>query len=48
MNKIKEVANRYGYEGIKRGLFVYILGPIAAATGFAIGFMKGVVHSNKG
>lgn len=48
MNKIKDVANKYGYRGIKRGVFIYILGPIAIGTGFAIGFAKGVIHSNKG
>lgn len=41
MKKIKEIADRYGYEGIERGLFVYILGPIALGIGFAVGFMKG-------
>lgn len=48
MKKIKEVANQYGYKGIKRGVFIYILGPIAMVIGFALGFMKGVVHLIKG
>lgn len=48
MNKIKEIANRYGYRGIERGVFVYILGPIALGTGFAIGYVKGVIRSFKG
>lgn len=47
MKKIKEVANQYGYRGIKRGIFIYILGPIAMGTGFAIGYVKGVIHSIK-
>lgn len=48
MKKIKEVANQYGYRGIKRGVFVYILGPIALGTGFVTGFVEGVIHSIKG
>lgn len=47
MNKIKEIADQYGYEGIKREIFIYILGPIAMIIGFVIGYTKGVIRSFK-
>ena len=42
---IIEIANEYGYTGIKRRIFIYIVGPIAVLVGFTFGIMKGIIHA---